>query len=751
MGVFNLIGASAGLVNTLVVIGAVLVVIFTILVILLYLRSHSRSRDAVANQNDTGKAVASGDVDAFEKRNDNRNIMVNTYSENQQFNANEKYNNAAAELEEARISLESERAQLEAERVRWQEDQSKVQQQPAIANTVAAAPAAATAGFSNDFFNQLDQTSEQQASTGGDAFAFQSMEEKQDDVREGSNRADERRADRERRRADREAKKNPKTNNLFVDPDEGAPAFGAFGAESAQPAAAKNDAFGAWGEPAQTGPAPAQASQSPFFVDDVQPADDVFAMAAAAPKTQEERTDMEALVEGLRRENEQKEEELRRQYEVLQQQIEEQSQAAIRQNEEIERQLKEQYEAYKLTITTETRELEEKNRELLAEVERVEAKAQAEIEAVKSEREKSRLQEIEQERIRITEQLREEFEQNEKVLSEKYMKLRNEMIREHKQIEEQSEELAREMEAVRRQKEALAQASAGNREDFESEKARLAEQLEIEKAKLEKQLKEERERNARETERMKAEIEATGKTTVVQTVVDVEEVERLRQKLQRDYEENEHALKVKYEQMQTDLARETRAIESRRQELVVKEEQLTLEETRILKESREVHTLITERSYTTEERNRILADYRVKIEELRERLRVNEKSIRDNNKEYVPLRRIKDTLDRDLRLLRKREAVVAKQQVLVYGVNNITSLDPERVKKLEQDVKQLTGLQQSVANCEEILNKNKDRYPTLVSLDKVLKSQNSQLLRDIEEMQGNITFFESYVPGAKKN
>jgi hypothetical protein len=64
------------------------------------------------------------------------------------------------------------------------------------------------------------------------------------------------------------------------------------------------------------------------------------------------------------------------------------------------------------------------------------------------------------------------------------------------------------------------------------------------------------------------------------------------------------------------------------------------------------------------------------------------------------------------------------------------------VKKLEQDVQQLTGLQQSVANCEDILNKNRDRYPTLANLDRVLRSQNKQLLADIDEMNHAIVFFE---------
>jgi sortase (surface protein transpeptidase) len=94
--------------------------------------------------------------------------------------------------------------------------------------------------------------------------------------------------------------------------------------------------------------------------------------------------------------------------------------------------------------------------------------------------------------------------------------------------------------------------------------------------------------------------------------------------------------------------------------------------------------------------------------------------------------------------------ITAKQQVLVYGVNNISTLDPERVKKLEQDVQQLTGLQQSVANCEDILAKNKDRYPTLANLDKVLKEQNKQLVKDVGEIQKAIEFFENYNPNNKK-
>jgi hypothetical protein len=94
-----------------------------------------------------------------------------------------------------------------------------------------------------------------------------------------------------------------------------------------------------------------------------------------------------------------------------------------------------------------------------------------------------------------------------------------------------------------------------------------------------------------------------------------------------------------------------------------------------------------------------------------------------------------------MKLLRKREAIIAKQEVLVYGVNNIATVEPERIKKLEQDVKQLSALQQSVGNCETILNKNKDRYPTLENLDKVLRAQNEQIKADIEEVKTAMAIF----------
>ena len=213
-----------------------------------------------------------------------------------------------------------------------------------------------------------------------------------------------------------------------------------------------------------------------------------------------------------------------------------------------------------------------------------------------------------------------------------------------------------------------------------------------------------------------------------------EQLAEVRASLEAEYQQREREMLDK-------LEAEKQSLVAREAQLKSKEEAIEQEEQRIREQSKAVTTMITNREYTKEERERLVLDYSMKLQDLEERLRQNEKALRENNREFIPLRRIKNTLDRDLRLLRKREAIVAKQEVLVYGVNNISTVEPERIQKLEQDIKQLTGLQQSVANCETILNKNKDRYPTLENLDRVLRAQNEQIRRDLEEVKSAMAMF----------
>ena len=120
---------------------------------------------------------------------------------------------------------------------------------------------------------------------------------------------------------------------------------------------------------------------------------------------------------------------------------------------------------------------------------------------------------------------------------------------------------------------------------------------------------------------------------------------------------------------------------------------------------------------------------------LKDRLKANEKQLRVCKKEYKPLERVNKTLNSDKQKLRRKEAIVAKQKVLLYGVNNYVDIDEEKAKKLAEDLDLLDGLRLSVQHCEEVMNANRDRFPILEQTYKILTETNKQILADIKECE----------------
>lgn len=117
---------------------------------------------------------------------------------------------------------------------------------------------------------------------------------------------------------------------------------------------------------------------------------------------------------------------------------------------------------------------------------------------------------------------------------------------------------------------------------------------------------------------------------------------------------------------------------------------------------------------------------------LEERLKTAKKDYRINLKEYRPLKRIMNELERNQVKLRRKDAVVAKQKVALYGVNNYVDIDKEKAEKLANELELLDGLRLSVQHCEEVIAANKDRYPILEHTNAILEEQIANLEADIE-------------------
>ncbi len=136
--------------------------------------------------------------------------------------------------------------------------------------------------------------------------------------------------------------------------------------------------------------------------------------------------------------------------------------------------------------------------------------------------------------------------------------------------------------------------------------------------------------------------------------------------------------------------------------------------------------------------NFTLEELESRLAEEQEKLKNNEKELRQCKKEFVPLRRVKNTLESDEKKLRRKEALVAKQKVVLYGVNNYADIDDEKAQKLAEDLDLLDGLKLSVQHCQEVMDKNQERYPLLERIFNLLTSQNEQIKEDIKNLQDAI-------------
>ena len=191
-----------------------------------------------------------------------------------------------------------------------------------------------------------------------------------------------------------------------------------------------------------------------------------------------------------------------------------------------------------------------------------------------------------------------------------------------------------------------------------------------------------------------------------------EEIQKLREELEKERAEMAQ-IRIESIRQSTELANAKSKLE---------------EELRIAKENQYKGEEITPNMLSIEE-------YQQRLEILHERLKANDKQLRLNKRELNPLERVKKTLDRDKQKLRRKEALVAKQKVMLYGVNNFTDIDEDKAKKLSEDLDLLDGLRMSVQHCEEVMEANKDRYPILDQTNNILTSTRQDILKDIKEIE----------------
>ena len=207
----------------------------------------------------------------------------------------------------------------------------------------------------------------------------------------------------------------------------------------------------------------------------------------------------------------------------------------------------------------------------------------------------------------------------------------------------------------------------------------------------------------------------------------LERINRLSQEMQDESEESEAEEEVDLteEPSEEENAEETEETEQTEETDEISETEETEKEEESIEGEEETPVESTEVDagvigYTVSELEEMLASER-------EELKANEKELRKCKKEFIPLRRVKKTLERDEKKLRRKEVLVAKQKVELYGVNNIADIDEEKAKKLSEDLDLYDGLKLSVQHCQEVMEKNAERYPLLEQIFNLLTARNGEL------------------------
>lgn len=330
---------------------------------------------------------------------------------------------------------------------------------------------------------------------------------------------------------------------------------------------------------------------------------------------------------------------------------------------------------------------------------------------------------------KVAEDEEEQYSARPKMLDEpvKQIEEKNEVVEEPK--EEKEEELATE------QEQEVDMAKADEEEALAKQAMGVVEQPASEPVKEEPEEPKEDE----ELEKFIAQINEETKETLENEIVPVQETVK-EETVKEEKEDTNQQVVAENEDLKRELEELRKQIESDKESIKELEElkkQIENDQATIkaLEEKQDVQTI----KMPSESREELEA----RLEVLKQRLKENEKELSANRKEFVPLRRVNMTLDSDKKKLRRKEAIVAKQKVVLYGVNNYVDIDEEKAKKLSEELDLLEGLRLSVQHCEEVMQKNKDRYPILESANKFLVRSQTQLKEDIADIENKLALLDS--------
>ena len=138
-------------------------------------------------------------------------------------------------------------------------------------------------------------------------------------------------------------------------------------------------------------------------------------------------------------------------------------------------------------------------------------------------------------------------------------------------------------------------------------------------------------------------------------------------------------------------------------------------------------------------------DYNVRIQTINDSLVRLEKDLTKASREVNKFEKTTARKERNEKLLDRKSAELANLNLVLYNVNNIEDIDPEKKKKQESLMEHITELKASIKTADEYLSANQEKYQNSKKIKDFLTGEKERYNEEIAELEQLIA------EGKKKN
>lgn len=137
-------------------------------------------------------------------------------------------------------------------------------------------------------------------------------------------------------------------------------------------------------------------------------------------------------------------------------------------------------------------------------------------------------------------------------------------------------------------------------------------------------------------------------------------------------------------------------------------------------------------------------DYNVRIQTICDSLAKLEKDLSKASREVNKYDKMSARKERNEKLLDRKSAELANLNLVLYNVNNIGDVDPEKKKKQEDLVEHIAELKSSIMSADEYLKSNAEKYENSKKIKEFLTGEKERYNAEIAEL-------EHLIKAGKKN